>query len=77
MSSINLNPNKEDIDGMDEEELGAIKNFKREIGILTIMSHPAIISFIGYSPNFSDIDTCPTIIMEYASRKSLGDILIS
>ncbi|KAK8883118.1 hypothetical protein M9Y10_045766 [Tritrichomonas musculus] len=75
LSSINLNPNKEDIDGMDEEELGAIKNFKREIGILTIMSHPAIISFIGYSPNFSDIDTCPTIIMEYASRKSLGDIL--
>lgn len=49
---LNINPSKEEIENLRQEELDLIKNINREIEILSMISHPAIIAFYGYSPVF-------------------------
>lgn len=47
----------------------------REVNIMSILNHPSIIKFIGYSPENFEGDSLSTIIMEFAQNGSLGDII--
>lgn len=58
-------------DGQNDEK----KMISREIGILMIFQHPTIIKFYGYSSVDFEKRHCATIIMDYAKKGSLQDIL--
>lgn len=52
-----------------------VADFKREANIISQLTHPSIVKFIGYSPvNFKN-ESYPVIITEYASNGSLDGIL--
>ena len=45
------------------------------VKLMTILDHPSIIKFIGYSQIDFEGNPFPTIVTEYASNKSLYDLL--
>ena len=47
----------------------------REINLMSSLTHPSIIKFIGYSPFDFDGEPFPTIIIEIASNNSLKNII--
>lgn len=47
----------------------------REINLMSLLDHPSILKFIGYSQTDFDGDPTPTIITEYATNGSLCEIL--
>lgn len=73
--SLNVKRSDSDNENLSEQDLMEIQSFNREIEIMSKISHPAIIAFIGYSPRFFDNMTNPTIIMEFARNKSLADVI--
>ena len=46
----------------------------REVNLMSLLNHPSILKFIGYSPVNFENDPSPTIIIDYASNGSLRDI---
>lgn len=47
----------------------------REISLMSLMNHPSILKFIGYSPTDFNGNPHPTIITELAINKSLFDMI--
>ena len=47
----------------------------REVNLMSLLNHPAIIKFIGYSQNDFDGDPCPIILTEFASNGSLRSLI--
>lgn len=47
----------------------------REVNLMSLLNHPAIIKFIGYSQNVFDGDPCPIILTEFASNGSLRSLI--
>lgn len=47
----------------------------REVNLISMLDHPSIIKFIGFSEKSFEGDPTPTIVTEYASNGSLYDIL--
>lgn len=66
-----------ELEGSEDKYLDDLTDLKREIEIMSVTSYPAIIAFYGYSPYFFDHTLYPTLIMEFASNKSLGNFLES
>lgn len=57
------------------DQQALITNLKREVNIISQLDHPSILKFIGYSPVDFVNQPKPLIITEYASNKSLEDVL--
>lgn len=51
------------------------RDFIREVQIFASSKHPAIIGFLGYSFQDFDKNFYPCIVLEYAPKGSLGDII--
>lgn len=62
---------------VDEETKGddEIIMLFREINLISLLHHPSVLKFIGYSPNNFENDPKPTILTEYAINGSLYEIL--
>ncbi|KAK8838493.1 hypothetical protein M9Y10_033121 [Tritrichomonas musculus] len=50
-------------------------NLKREIELISQISHPSILKFIGYSPINFDNEKYPVFITEYSSNDSLHNLI--
>lgn len=50
-------------------------NLRREVNILSQLSHPSVLKFIGYSPYDFNQNMYPVIITEYSPNGSLEDII--
>lgn len=65
VSSISINSNSDQ----------KIINLLREINICSVIDHPAILKYIGYSPIDFDYEEYPVILMEYIKNGSLYNII--
>lgn len=52
-----------------------VTNLSREVNILSMLSSPVVLKFVGYSPNDFDNEHRPTIVTEYIATGSLGDVI--
>ena len=59
----------------DMENQEEVKYLFREINIFSILDHPSILKFIGYSPINFEGDPTPTIVTEYAVNNSLQNVI--